>query len=259
MSFQQAITQATVRSALDGDLSRALELLVPAFQEAEQSARLAIPRPVARRQVIAAPLFADVVNFSKLSEPQVLVFIENVLGSIANLIDSMPKRARPRIQQTWGDALYGVWARVPDAGEFALMLSDLITKVPWHTLGLPSNLNIRISLHAAPVHVVTDPILRLRNYTGVHTSRAARIEPITPPGSVYCTQAFAAISEMLGVQSYECTYVGNVPLAKKYGMQPVYAVRWRSSSRPVPRALHKGMLQRLKAIARRAKDNKQKQ
>jgi class 3 adenylate cyclase len=129
------------------------------------------------------------------------------------------------------------------------MLSDLITKVPWHTLGLPNNLNIRISLHAAPVHVVTDPILRLKNYTGVHTSRAARIEPITPPGSVYCTQAFAAISEMLGVQSYECTYVGNVPLAKKYGMQPVFAVRWKSSSRSVPRTLHKRMREKLKKLA----------
>lgn len=133
------------------------------------------------------------------------------------------------------------------------MLSDLITKVPWHTLGLPSNLNIRISLHAAPVHVVTDPILRLKNYTGVHTSRAARIEPITPPGSVYCTQAFAAISEMLGVQSYECTYVGNVPLAKKYGMQPVFAVRWKSSSRTVPRRLHQRLRNTLRHLAGRAR------
>ncbi|KAA0173578.1 hypothetical protein FNF27_04914 [Cafeteria roenbergensis] len=281
VTFSEVVGRATVRSALDADLSRALELLVPAFQshsgihdarvtaaggDASDRRQLGLggtgrlrmplfgaPAPSIRRQVIAAPLFADVVNFSKLSEPQVLVFIENVLGAIANLIDSMPPRARPRIQQTWGDALYGVWSRVPDAGEFALMLSDLITKVPWHTLGLPSNLNIRISLHAAPVHVVTDPILRLKNYTGVHTSRAARIEPITPPGSVYCTQAFAAISEMLGVQSYECTYVGNVPLAKKYGMQPVFAVRWKSSSRTVPRRLHQRLRNTLRHLAGRAR------
>jgi hypothetical protein len=297
-SLHQIVSTATVRSALDNNLSRAFELLVPAFQAhakgmgasaagmvsdqavlgrlltgkavrlsdtptltaapdaslmAAHGLPVALPNPPPRRQVIAAPLFADVVNFSKLSEPQVLVFIENVLGAIANLIDSMPRRARPKIQQTWGDALYGVWARVPDAGEFALMLSDLVAKVPWHTLGLPNNLNIRISLHAAPVHVVTDPILRLKNFTGVHTSRAARIEPITPPGSVYCTQAFAAISEMLGVRSYECTYVGNVPLAKKYGMQPVYAVRWRSSSQSVPRLLHQRLREKLKKLALRAK------
>ena len=28
---------------------------------------------------------------------------------------------------------------------------------------------------------------------------------------------------------YECTYVGNVPLAKGYGLQPVYHVRWGNS------------------------------
>lgn len=94
----------------------------------------------------------------------------------------------------------------------------------------------------------------MQDYSGVHTSRAARIEPITPPNwcvevleltirvfypfvcsacpitcSVYCSQAFAAISETLCVPQYECTYVGNVPLAKGYGLQPVYHVRWANS------------------------------
>jgi hypothetical protein len=64
-------------------------------------------------------------------------------------------------------------------------------------------------------------LLCVQNYTGVHTSRAARIEPITPPGCVYCSQAFASMSETLCVSDYECTYVGNVPLAKGYGLQPV--------------------------------------
>ena len=47
--------------------------------------------------------------------------------------------------------------------------------------------------------------------------------------SVYCSQAFAAIAETLCVTQYECTYVGNVPLAKGYGLQPVYHVRWGNS------------------------------
>jgi hypothetical protein len=46
---------------------------------------------------------------------------------------------------------------------------------------------------------------------------------------VYCSQAFAAIAETLCVTQYECTYVGNVPLAKGYGLQPVYHVRWGNS------------------------------
>jgi hypothetical protein len=109
---------------------------------------------------------------------------------------------------------------------FALLLADLVLRIPWWKLGLPKSLSIRISLHAAPVHPVVDPVTQTKNYTGVHTSRAARIEPITPPGCVYCSQAFAAMSETLCVTDYECTYVGNVPLAKGYGLQPVFHVRW---------------------------------
>jgi hypothetical protein len=138
----------------------------------------------------------------------------------------MLSSCRPKVRNTWGDAVYFVFSKVPDAGVFALLLSDLVTRIPWWKLGLPKSLSIRISLHAAPVHPVIDPITRTKNYTGVHTSRAARIEPITPPGCVYCSQAFAAMSETLCISDYKCTYVGNVPLAKGYGLQPVYHVRW---------------------------------
>lgn len=87
---------------------------------------------------------------------------------------------------------------------------------------------MRVQLQCYETHCrdIAHSTFPLQNYTGVHTSRAARIEPITPPGCVYCSQAFAAMSETLCVNEYECTYVGNVPLAKGYGLQPVYHVRW---------------------------------
>ena len=107
-------------------------------------------------------------------------------------------------------------------GSTALRLSDIIVKNDWSAAGLPTNLNIRISLHCAPVFPVIDPVSRLRNFTGCHTSRAARIEPVTPPGKVYCSQAFAAVSATLGITDYECAYVGRRPLAKSYGDQPLY-------------------------------------
>ena len=153
-------------------------------------------------------------------------------------------------------AFYFVFEEVVDAAEFALELSDLVTNTAWDLRGLPSNLNIRISLHAAPVFKVVDPgacraecgvhlrgrrcvwvrrsspvrcaVINQVNYTGVHTSRAARIEPITPPGSVYCSQAFAAIVETLkgGTCPFQCQYVGNVPLPKGYGLVPVFVIQW---------------------------------
>ena len=91
--------------------------------------------------------------------------------------------------------------------------------------GLPPELNLRISLHAGPFYPLQDPFLAGLNYTGAHVNKAARIEPITPPGQVYASQAFAALAAGLGVRSFTCEYVGQVPLPKKSGIEPLYVVR----------------------------------
>ena len=168
---------------------------------------------------------SNTCRYSKLSELQVLFFCHYFLAAVRDLIDSSSQASQPLVSNTWGDAFYFVFSKVQDAGNFALRFSQLVTATEWTRYGLPSDLSIRISLHAAPVFVVTDPITKTRNYTGVHTSMAARIEPITPPGLVYSSQAYACMVETLGVQDLRCTYVGNVPLAKDYGFAKLYHVK----------------------------------
>jgi len=56
-------------------------------------------------------------------------------------------------------------------------------------------------------------------------SRAARIEPITPPGQVYASEAFAALAAACGAKNFTCDYVGQTPMAKGYGTLPTYHVR----------------------------------
>jgi class 3 adenylate cyclase len=61
-------------------------------------------------------------------------------------------------------------------------------------------------------------------FMGSHVSRTARIEPVTPPGAVYATQAFAA-ALALARSDYACEYVGHMPAAKNYGRFRMYSVR----------------------------------
>jgi adenylate cyclase len=56
-------------------------------------------------------------------------------------------------------------------------------------------------------------------------SRAARIEPVTPPGQVYCSEPFAALAEAESAKTIVCEYVGTTAMAKKYGSFPTYRVR----------------------------------
>jgi class 3 adenylate cyclase len=172
---------------------------------------------------IVAILFADAVGFSKLTEPEVPRFVQHFLGSIAHLSEEF--RTSIIAKNTWGDGLYFVFSEVDVAGNFALRLADLVAKTKWEEKGLRPELNLRIALHAGPVYEFDDPITGDRSYSGTHVSRAARLEPITPPGQVYASEAFAALAAAQRTRNFSCDYVGQTPMAKGYGTLPVYHVR----------------------------------
>jgi class 3 adenylate cyclase len=172
---------------------------------------------------IVAILFADAVGFSKLSEAEVPRFVEHFLGATARLSNNF--RENVLAKNTWGDGVYFIFSDVEAAGNFALELADLVAHTNWREHGLHSGLNVRIALHAGPVYEFDDPITGNRTYSGTHVSRAARIEPITPPGQVYASESFAALADAHGVKIFTCDYVGQTPLAKGYGTLPTYHVR----------------------------------
>ena len=53
-----------------------------------------------------------------------------------------------------------------------------------------------------------DPITGQHTFSGTHVSRAARIEPIAPPGQVYASEAFAALAAIQRGPRFGCHYVG---------------------------------------------------
>lgn len=184
----------------------------------------AIPRASAPpfTSEIRALLFADAHGFSELSDEQVPLFVQHFLGMTGEMVAHSAHK--PLIKNTWGDGLYFVFSNVHDAGEFALNLRDGVCCTDWPARGLPS-LNLRIGLHAGPVYSCTDPVTLQATYIGSHVSRAARIEPITPTGQVYASQSFAALAAAECVRDFRCDYVGQTPMAKKYGVFPTYVVQ----------------------------------
>ncbi len=172
---------------------------------------------------VVAILFADAVGFSKLREAEVPQFVRQFLGSIAELNEQFANSILAK--NTWGDGLYYVFSDVAIAGDFALRLAGIVTKTDWEKKGLPAGLNLRVALHAGPAYEFDDPITGSRTYSGTHVSRAARLEPVTPPGQVYASEAFAALAAAQRTRNFSCDYVGQTPMAKGYGTLPVYHVR----------------------------------
>ncbi len=174
------------------------------------------------RQEIKAIMFADVVGYSKLPETVIPKYVAQFNQRVSRLISESP--AAPVNVNTWGDGLFFVFNGVEDAGRFALDLRDLVGSTDWVAHGLPHQLGIRIGIHAGPVYVNFDPVVRQISFTGAHVSRAARIEPITHEGEVFASEEFAALAAADQSRGFSCDLVGTTALAKSYGFFRVYSL-----------------------------------
>jgi class 3 adenylate cyclase len=171
---------------------------------------------------ICVMLFADIKGFSKLTDAQQPPFSTHLFGAFATVLDRYEEIL---YRNTWGDALYVVLGDVSRAAACALELQDAMNALDLEAIGLPTHLALRLGAHLGPVFRIRDPILQRSSYVGSHVSRAARIEPVTPPGAVYVTEPFAAALVLAGNQRLACDYVGHMPAAKDYGRLRMYRLR----------------------------------
>lgn len=172
------------------------------------------------RRELKSMLFADLKNFSQLREEQSPAFFEGFLGAIVRVIDS--SEPGPVFQNTWGDGVYLVFDRVTECADLALRMLDRIGRLNFEKIGLPEDTAVRIGLHAGPVFPGEDPIINCTNFFGSHVTRAARIEPVTPPGCAFTSEQFAAALAAEPGHDFVCEFVGTEELAKGYDKCPLY-------------------------------------
>jgi hypothetical protein len=207
------------------DLAAASDVAPPPVRPAVRGAAPAAlsSGDAAGTDAVMALLFADAVGFSKLTDPEVPLFVEHCLGLVAKLVEDYAEVVP--VRETWGDGLFLAFRSVRSAGIFALDLLERMQATDWQALGFARPLSMRLALHAGPVHLTTDPITGLPKCCGTHVSRAARLEPKTPPGQVYASEAFAALAAMAGTTEFSCSYVRELEWAKRYGTFPAFVLR----------------------------------
>jgi hypothetical protein len=182
-------------------------------------------RERAAGRVVRALLIGDMRGSSRLTDAQYPVFTSTVLGSFASMLARYDSDIEYR--NTWGDGLICVLSTTTAAARCALDLQDAMASIDLVKAGLPAHLAFRLSGHVGPVFPVHDPVLGRPAFMGSHLSHTARIEPVTPPGAVYVTEAFAATLELAGCGDLGCDYVGHLPAAKDYGRLRMYHLRRR--------------------------------
>lgn len=165
-------------------------------------------------------MFTDYPGFSKLDERVLPIFWEEVMVRSARILEAYGDVIRQG--NTWGDAIFAVFGDAPTAAAAALDLCEGLAAVDCKRLGVREGTAMRIALHYGSTYSGYDPVTKRMNYYGSEVSKAARIEPVTPSGSVYVTEPFAAVLEMQNDHPFTCNYVGKIALPKNYGVFPLY-------------------------------------
>lgn len=188
-------------------------------------------------RMIKSMMFSDLSGYSKLQDehiPSFLDFLEklnNAMEKIGVTLESL---------NTWGDAIFAVADSAIKIADFGLRYCDIIENLGKKYPEFPFPIRARISLHSGPVFIAQDPFIKKMNFYGGHINRAARLEPVTAVGQVYATQQFVALLHgetnderneytQKGLKYYErysTEYVGVISLAKTFGQQEVYHLRW---------------------------------
>jgi class 3 adenylate cyclase len=175
---------------------------------------------------VRAIMFGDFHGFSRLTDRQMLAFYEIVMGNVAAVLDKYEREIVAR--NTWGDGIFVVFDAIASAARCALHIQAALAELDLRSHGLPVTLGLRLGLDAGAVFEVRDPILRSLSFTGRHVSRTARLEPSTPPGEVYVTEAFAGLFALLEDRQSTCEYVGTMQAPKNYGRLRTYLLKRRN-------------------------------
>jgi class 3 adenylate cyclase/glutathione S-transferase len=170
-----------------------------------------------------AIMFGDVAGFSHVPERLLPLFQQHFMGKLSETLDAFGKQVLHR--NSWGDAVYAI-LDTPEAGaRCALAIQTALKELDLRQLGFTHPLELRLAVHYGPIFRGRDFLTKTETFFGAQVTRAARIEPVTPPGEVFVTEAMAAALALSGEASVRPEYVGNTQLAKNYGSLRMYVLR----------------------------------
>lgn len=164
-------------------------------------------------------LFMDLAGWSKLSTVQVTGYLQKALPKLADRV----KVFHATHQNTWGDALVTTFGSAVDAANCALDIRDFFRRAS-EAEGVPKGLTPRVSLHVGEVILAYNPLVNREDTFGEAVHLAARLEPVTPHGQVYCTEEFAKSLKAVAGAGPVAHAMGEVDLPKAFGRVMVFAV-----------------------------------
>ena len=170
-------------------------------------------------------LFMDVSGWSKLPAIEIHAYASTGLQALSQRLDGYD------FINTWGDSIVATFESAKTAAEMALRIQEFFAN-SYPESGVSSGLTCRVSLHLGEIICCRNALRNEFDVFGEAVHVAARLEPVTAPGAIFCTQAFAdRLREVQGSapKAWPC---GQLELAKGFGRVEVFAVTGPNAQDP---------------------------
>jgi class 3 adenylate cyclase/tetratricopeptide (TPR) repeat protein len=182
-----------------------------------------LERSIDGHSVLRAMIFVDVRGSTMIADDDVPIFVEQVLGRLADTCAKL--ETTPVYSDSWGDGLFLAFEDVLAAADAAHQLRTAFSELDLEALGLPDALALRIGGHFGPIHEGQDRVQNRVSLFGRHVALASRIEGVAVPGSILVSAPFAALLAMSDSGGYRSEYVGQKQIDPLLPEIPVYSLR----------------------------------
>ena len=216
-------------TALRAEQARSEGLLISILPRSIAERLKAATGPIADHVDSASIVFADLVNFTPMSERLPAGQVVGMLDELFSRFDELVERHGLEKIKTIGDC-YMAAAGVPDphpdhARRAALLALDMRDTVAAWTLPDRSRLELRIGINSGPVVAGVIGTKRfLYDLYGDAVNTASRMETHSVPGEIQITSA----THQLLKDEFECRPRGTIPVKGKGEMETWYLVGSRS-------------------------------
>jgi class 3 adenylate cyclase len=114
------------------------------------------------------------------------------------------------------------------AANIALLLRDRFLSINWKEEDYFGSVIPRIAIHFGLITVHSDGKNKIDDISGNNVICASRIEPITQPGTVYCSDLFYNELTKTPTNNVRGISLGSTKLAKDYGSINIYRLHWEN-------------------------------
>jgi len=181
-------------------------------------------------------LFSDLKGFSKIQNDELKTKLFRFTRK--DILDQLLNPSNHIYYNTWGDAFFICSDNPVALAEIALQIRDKIRNKDWAHFGLTEGIAVRIALHAQMARVIMGPDGTVSNVVGKGVDKTARIEPVTEPNDVFCSDLFHQLLVNEGAQNIRGVAIGRRALAKSFGEMDLFRIVWTSEAlqQPLPAA-----------------------